>query len=87
MEFFRNIASQVKDQNVKNFFTEMAEEEVIHLGFLTDLYNSLSKSGEFDPSILEKAKSTEIADHVLDREMIDKIEAASFESAAIDCCY
>ncbi|PID26963.1 MAG: hypothetical protein CR982_07900 [Candidatus Cloacimonadota bacterium] len=84
MEFFRTIACQVKDPKVKEFFNEMAEEEVVHLKFLTDLYNSLSKTGEFDSSVLERAKTTEIADHVLDEDMIGKIEAASFESAAID---
>ncbi|MBN1971635.1 MAG: ferritin family protein [Candidatus Delongbacteria bacterium] len=84
MEFFRKVASQVEDPKVKEFFNEMAEEEVVHYGFLTDLYNGFKSKGYFDSEITEKAKGMEVVDSVMDKEMINKIEAASFESAAID---
>lgn len=80
--FYRTVAQQAKSESVKNFFNEMAEEELVHIKYLSTQFAEYMKSGKFD---LESAENIENPAHeeILTDDLKRDIEAASFEAAAI----
>lgn len=81
--FYQKVAEQAESSAVKSFFERMAEEEETHIRILSDQFKSYAKNGSFQPGTFDKNESSQIASQILDREIKDKISAASFEAAAI----
>lgn len=79
--FYTTAAEKSDDPDVKHIFTAMAEEETEHVKFLAKQYKSYEEGGKF--ADMEVPADSTIADEVLSEKMAEKINAASFEAAAI----
>ena len=80
--FYSTVAEQCKDEDVKNIFLTMANEETMHVKFLSDQFAHFDKTHSFlKVSLPEGNDST--SDHILSEEVKKKISAAGFEAAAI----
>jgi rubrerythrin len=79
--FYSHVASQAKDEDVKEFFQMMADEEDEHVKFLVDQYESFTKNESFTK--IEYKHEDHTDDDILTDKVKTKIENASFESAAI----
>ena len=79
--FYRSVANQSTDANVKDFFETMAAEEVEHVKILSDQFKNYRQTGKFKAS--DTSTMGAIAQTVLSPEVKDRIAAADFEAAAI----
>ena len=79
--FYRTVANQATNPDVKDFFETMAAEEVQHVKILSDQFKAFNETGKF------KAPDTShmgtITRSVLTPEVKNSIAAADFEAAAI----
>ena len=80
--FYSTVANQCLDPDVKNIFLTMANEETIHVKFLSDQFAHYDKTHSFLKITLPEG-SGDAADHILSDEVKNKIAAAGFEAAAI----
>jgi rubrerythrin len=81
---YEMVASQTQSEDVKNIFKTMADEEQIHIEFLTKQFAFYSKHKAFDTNQLEAATAEDaIANHILTEKIRKDISGAGFESAAI----
>ncbi|MCX6251830.1 MAG: ferritin family protein [Bacteroidetes bacterium] len=81
--FYTKIAEQTADPDIKNIFSVMADEEKIHIQFLSEQFASIEKSRSFREQPLPDPGGDAIAGLVLSEEIISKISSAGFEAAAI----
>lgn len=79
--FYSHVATQAKDEDVKEFFQLMADEEDEHINFLTDQYQNFVKNDSFTKVEFKHEDTTD--EDILTEKVKTKIENASFESAAI----
>lgn len=79
---YNEVALKSPDPDVKRVFSLMADEEGMHAAFLSEQLKSFFKNKEFVKLNLKEEKNS-IADLILNANLKDKIEAASFEAAAI----
>ena len=82
--FYSGIAAQTASEAVKKVFTMMAEEEDLHIAFLSKQFAHYEKHKTFaenEPHVEDP--SEEATMQVLTDEMKHQISAASFEAAAI----
>ncbi len=79
--FYRSVANQSTDADVKDFFETMAAEEVEHVKILSDQFKNYRQTGKFKAS--DTSTMGAIAQTVLSPEVKDRIAAADFEAAAI----
>ena len=80
--FYSTVAEQCKDDDVKNIFVTMANEETMHVKFLSEQFTHYDKTHSFlKVTIPEGAEDS--SDHILSEEVKNKISAAGFEAAAI----
>lgn len=79
--FYEKVAEQTDSADVKKIFTLMAEEEQIHVEFLSKQFASYSKDKKF--AKIEMKSETAVADAILTRDIKKQISAASYEAAAI----
>jgi rubrerythrin len=80
--FYEQIAEQTKEVEVKQFFLEMAKEEETHIEILTKQYTHFSEKGKFSEASLDNIPD-DLSKMVLSDEIIQKLGAASYESASI----
>ncbi len=80
--FYSKVAQQADDPDVKEFFTIMAKEEDDHINFLAQQFTSFNKKSQFVKEDLPKVE-VGTANEILSKKLKDKIEASSFEAAAI----
>jgi rubrerythrin len=80
--FYSTVAAQCKDEDVKNIFLAMANEETMHVKFLSDQFAHYDKTHSFLKVNLNESQD-DTADHILSEEVKKKISAAGFEAAAI----
>ncbi len=78
--FYEQVAKQAQDQEVKDFFSHMAQEEVEHVNILTSQYKSYNEYKKFTK---ENLPDYQITEKVITTSVREKIKAASFEAAAI----
>ena len=79
--FYRTVADQSTNADVKEFFETMAAEEVQHVKILSDQYKAFKENGIFQgPGHLGNGCRFQ---KVLTPEVKDRIAAADFEAAAI----
>ncbi len=79
--FYRAVAGQSTNDDVKSFFFTMAEEEANHIKVLSDQFKSVAESGKFKAQ--ESSGTGTVSKHVLTPQVKDRISAADFEAAAI----
>ena len=71
------------DKDVKAFFQELVEDEQQHMEILEKQFKAINETGKFIPGDYGTDETSETASDILDTTLIDKINAASFESTAI----
>jgi len=81
--FYSTVADQCKDPDVKNIFLTMANEETMHVKFLSDQFAHFDKHHSFLKVNTSEMEEENAADHILSEEVKNKISAAGFEAAAI----
>jgi len=81
--FYTKVAEQSTDPDIKNIFSVMADEEKIHIQFLSEQYTSIEKFRAFKEQPLPGPSADAIAGLILTEEIIKKISSAGFEAAAI----
>lgn len=81
---YQMVASQTQSEEVKNIFQTMADEEQVHIEFLTKQFAHYNKHKTFDTNKLEIAAEDEaVANSILTEKIKKDISGAGFESAAI----
>jgi rubrerythrin len=79
--FYRTVANQATNEDVRAFFESMADEEGEHIKILSDQFKAIMQKGRFNaPDMLRKGS---ISQHVLTPAVKARIAAADFEAAAI----
>ena len=81
--FYKNVVDQTKNEDVKNIFTIMANEEKLHAEYLSKQYSSIKNNGKPDQQILPEASSENLVNLILSPEIKNQISGAGFEAAAI----
>ncbi len=81
--FYTTVAEQTSDPEISNVFKTMADEESIHVKFLSEQFLSFEKNQEFTCPNLQDQTADGIANMVLSGEVKNRIAAAGFEAAAI----
>lgn len=81
--FYSTVAGQTADPEMRHIFQVMADEETLHVKFLSDQFASYDKSKSFVKVDLPDLDNDNIANLVLSEEVKKKISAAGFEAAAI----
>jgi rubrerythrin len=81
---YEMVASQTSSEEVRNIFKTMAEEEQMHIEFLSKQFAHYRKNQSFDTNQLEAAATEDsIANSILTEKILKDISGAGFESAAI----
>lgn len=82
---YQQVALQTKNTDVARIFQAMAEEEQMHIDFLSKQFASYERSGKFESLDLPQTSNGEeaIASLILDEKILDEISGAGFEAAAI----
>lgn len=80
--FYEKAADSAKDQAVKDFFVQLAEDEISHVQILSEQYKSYKKDGAF-VEMDRTASNESVASAVLTETLKQRIAGAGFESAAI----
>ena len=81
--FYGKVAEQASGKAVREFFEMMADEEVKHVGILSDQFKAYQQNHEFTPGDYDKEFSGDIAAKVLTKELKAELSAADYEAAAI----
>ncbi len=82
--FYKKVAEQTEDEEVKKIFNIMAKEEDIHIRFLSEQFIHLVNYKEFKLSnFKENSGEGSIADIILSKDLKKKISASGYEAAAI----
>jgi rubrerythrin len=81
--FYRKVADQSADEDVKAFFEAMAKEEKRHIEILEKQFSAYVQNRRFVPLSAEEKDERPRAADVLSGEIKAKISAAEFEAAAI----
>jgi len=81
--FYKNVVDQTKNEDVKNIFTIMANEEKLHTEYLSKQYSSIKNNGKPDQQILPEASSENLVNLILSPEIKNQVSGAGFEAAAI----
>ncbi|MBU1106596.1 MAG: ferritin family protein [Candidatus Riflebacteria bacterium] len=79
--FYSKVAEHTQHTSVRDFFSNMAEEEQTHIELLLKHYRSLKESGGFVADNSEDPSKT--ASEVVNSDIIAQITGADYESAAI----
>lgn len=82
-EFYKKVADQAENPQVQAFFNDLAQEEVAHIKILSAQFKAFNKTGSFEVGLLNGQEECNICNDVLNKEIKDKISAASFEASAI----
>ena len=81
--FYRQVAGTARHPEVKQFFETMAEEEVRHIEILSEQFKAYHENRQF-ASLNYKTDTTEwVADKVLTKDLVEAMQAADFEAAAV----
>lgn len=81
---YEMVAAQTPSEEVKNIFKTMADEEQMHIEFLSKQFAHYKKNQTFDANQLEEAATEDaIANSILTEKIKKDISGAGFEAAAI----
>jgi len=81
--FYSKVAEQASGPAVKEFFEMMAEEEIKHVGVLSEQFKAYRQNKKFDPGLYDETSSGTIASKVLTAQLQSELSAADYEAAAI----
>ena len=81
--FYTKAAKDTDSEAVRKIFTLMAEEEEVHIAFLSGQFAEYKRSGRFAKNSLGNPADDAEATLILCEKVKDEISAAGFEAAAI----
>lgn len=81
--FYKKVAEQTDNEEVRKIFDIMAEEEKMHEEYLSSQYKSYQETGKFFEDDLPDEDQDSITNLVLSDNLKKSVEAASYEAAAI----
>lgn len=82
--FYKKVAEQTDNEEVKNIFNIMADEEQVHIDFLSEQFSYYQKNDRLNPEKLSLAQAEDsIANTILSKDLKEKLSAAGYEAAAI----
>ena len=81
--FYRKVAEQCENSEVKAFFETMAGEEGQHIEILENQFSAYVQNQQFAPLPAQDQQTQPVAQMVLSDTLKQKIAAADFEAAAI----
>lgn len=82
--FYEQVALQSKDEETRHIFQYMAEEEKMHVEFLSKQYSFYEKNHTFNVNEnISSGADESVVKSVLDKGMKAQIDAAGYEAAAI----
>ncbi len=79
---YRQVAKQATSKEVKDFFNQLADDEVLHGEILKKHFQSYVKNKRFDPSVSDRY-TTNSVELILPAKLKEDINSAGFEAAAI----
>lgn len=80
---YLEVANKTQNQDVKRIFIIMANEEQLHIEYLSEQFKSYTKSGTFIKQKFISENEDSIANLVLNPEIKNQMNAVGFEAAAI----
>ena len=80
---YEKTAAHAGDEDVAEFFRQLAAEEQEHMDILERQFKSYMSDGRFMAGGYENDAGAEPAPEILNRDIIKRINAAGFEAAAI----
>jgi rubrerythrin len=81
--FYTKVVEQTKDDAIANVFSIMAQEENLHIKYLSEQFSNFEKNKSFSHTPVTDSPAIGITKLILSEEMKNKISAAGFEAAAI----
>lgn len=81
--FYKNVADQSDNEDVRNIFNIMAEEEKMHTEFLSKQYSFVKNNGTAAKVDLPHESQDNISQLILSPDIKNKLSGAGFEAAAI----
>jgi rubrerythrin len=81
--FYRQVASTARHPEVKQFFETMAAEEVRHIEILSEQYKAYHENSQFASMNYSTAAAGSAVDKVLTQDLVEAMQAADFEAAAV----
>ncbi len=82
--FYKKVAEQTENAEVKNIFNIMADEEQVHIQFLSEQFAYYQKNNKLNPEKTSLAQADDsIANTILSKDIKKNISAAGYEAAAI----
>ena len=81
--FYKKVAESTDNPDIKNIFTIMAKEEILHVKVLRDKYAEITGKIKEPLANLTSGRDESASNYVLSESMKDQIAAAGFEAAAI----
>ena len=82
--FYQKLAEQTDNEEVKNIFRIMADEEQLHIDFLSEQFAYYQKNNKLNPGkITMKPTEDSIANTILSPEIKKNLSAVGYEAAAI----
>ncbi len=80
---YEKAMTHAKDESVKIFFKDLANDEQEHMDILEKQFKALMKDGKFMAGGFQNDGGAVAAPDILDESLKDKINAAGFEATAI----
>jgi rubrerythrin len=80
---YETAMDQASAEEVKAFFQELAQDELEHMAIIEKQLKAIIKTGAFISGDNQTKNTDATSSDILDTALIDKINAASFESTAI----
>lgn len=81
---YEMVAAQTNNEEIRNIFRAMADEEQLHIEFLSKQYTYYKNNNLFDTNAFGSAAAEDsIANQILTEKISGNISGAGFESAAI----
>jgi len=81
--FYTKVAEQTKDDAIANVFSIMAQEENLHIKYLSEQFSAFEKNKNFGHTPVTDSPAAKMTNLILSDEIKSKISAAGFEAAAI----
>jgi rubrerythrin len=81
--FYTKVAEQTKDLDIMKIFSTMAQEENLHIRYLSEQFSNFDKNKSFGHTPVTDSPAAKMTNLILSEEMKSKISAASYEAAAI----
>ncbi len=81
--FYTKVAEQTNDDDIRSVFSIMAQEENMHIKYLSEQFSNYEKNKSFSHTSVTDSSAAGITKLILSEEMKNTISAAGYEAAAI----